>query len=204
MKNITLIEKRIKKFAEKEEKKDDSIDEIVERFKEFEFVEENNVKTPTVKELEDSYEELVQDFGERLDTVQISKLHRTAACLPASVRRDMRNDEEAIRSLTRANNITEFISGLTLHGNYLKPSLLEHMIDKHGSRGLQAMMIKYKRNLQDYQQTTRLKDFVGMEEGRVNPDHRHFAEKLGQRWEDQTVKDWIQFREKEHRRDSIL
>ena len=158
----------------------------------------------TVKELEDAYEKLLEYLSEKLDTVQTTTLQMTAALLPASVIKDIKNQQEAITALTKANNTTEFISGLTLHGNYLKPSLVVHMINKYGDGRLKAMMRQYLVDLHDYQESTKLKDFVGLEEGRVNPDHRPLAEKLGQRWEDKTVKDWIRFREKEHRRDSLL
>ena len=169
------------------------------------FREEGSKKAKvTLKELEDTYEKLLQYISEKLDTIQTTTLQMTAALLPASVLKDIKNQQEAISALTKANNTTEFISGLTLHGNYLKPSLLVHMINKHGDGRLKAMMRQYIVDLQDYQETTKLKEFVGLEEGTVNPDHRPLAEKLGQRWEDKTVKDWMLLREKEHRRDSLL
>lgn len=107
-------------------------------------------------------------------------------------------------SLSKAADVTEFIVGLNLHGNYMKPSLLEYMIGRHGDERLKAMMKEYMSDLQHYQEATRLKEFVCVEEGSLNPDHRELAAKLGHRWEEKRLKDLVHLQEKEHRRDSIL
>ena len=49
------------------------------------------------------------------------------------------------------------------------------MINKHGDERLKAMMREYMIDLHDYQEAMTLKDYVGIEEVKINPNHSCFT-----------------------------
>lgn len=169
-------------------------------------VEEENIKcTVTEGQLGDTHSNILEEFGELLEeAVPITRLRMSAAVVPMRVKKDLKDQREAIMSLSKAADVIEFIGHLNLHSDYLKPSLLEHMIDKYGHEELKTKMRRYKEDLNLYREATKLKDIVGVEEGSVNPDDRALVQKLGSRWGDKKLKDLVQLQEKEHRHKTIL
>ena len=134
----------------------------------------------------------------------ITRLRMSAAVVPMRVKKDLKDQQDAIMSLSKAADVMEFVGQLNHHSDHLKPSLLEYMIERHGNEESKATMRRYKEDLHLYREATRLKDIVGVEEGGINPDDRKFVEKLGSCWGDKKLKDLVQLQEKEHRHKILL
>ena len=160
-------------------------------------VEEEIIKcTVTEGQLDDTHSNILEEFGELLvqeEAVPITRLRMSAAVVPMRVKKDLKDQREAIMSLSKAADVIEFIGHLNLHSDYLKPSLLEHMIDKYGHEELKTRMRRYKEDLNLYRKTTKLNDIVGVEKGSINPDDRALVERLVSLCGDKGLKDLVQF-----------
>lgn len=122
-------------------------------------------------------------------TVWISNFSHPLFLLIWTLRFLKLSKEVRLNHLSKASNRKEYVIGLNIHGNYLKPSLLEHMIWRHGDDRLKEIMRDYMSNLQHYHEVTKLTTKgLHVHRKRKNPDHSVFAANLRSRWKEKPLK----------------
>ena len=150
-----------------------------------------NAQRKTSKEdLEAQFTDMLDEFGNSICKVPLSDLHRSVAILPESIRKDLRNPSEAIRSMIKTESTLEFLAEITVHSNYLKPSLLQYMVARH-SRQCRKKMDNYLQTLQVYKESTTIEEHTN-QQGNAMAENGEFTDMLGSDWRCNTIEDLIQ------------
>ena len=161
------------------------------------------IKT-TKEDLEAKFTKIVDELGNSISYVPIDTLRSSATSLPESVRKDLSNPSDVVHSLIGVTSTIGFLTELNMHSNPIKPSLLQHIVSRHGSERYRQMMGEYLETLQVYRRTTTIKEHVNIKQGESGTECRKFTEKLGSDWEDKTLEDFIQLLEREHLCNNLL
>ena len=106
----------------------------------------------TAEELEEYYTELLQELREPLENVSFEKLCDSTVSLKPSVMKHLQDPQKFVLCVSelKLHNISGFIGLINVHGDYLNPSLLEYIVERHGNEKIKEKMKEYKGKLQQY------------------------------------------------------
>ena len=102
--------------------------------------------------LENHFEQLLAKFHDSLESVPLKDLHKSAATLKPSIMKRLKNPQKFVHELCNARSVSEFVGLMNayVHEDYLNPSLLECMIERHGNEETKELMREYNTKLQQH------------------------------------------------------
>ena len=140
-------------------------------------------KTADVKQLQDQFMHLQILFLES-GAVTLDKLQRYISALPSFTTKKP-------QALLEASSKELFIQNFKEYCCALEPDMLVELIAEFGNAETKSMMDEYISDLDDFQDKTKLKDFVGQDvfSGPTPPEYKEVQLKLGDDWKEETLAD---------------
>ena len=148
-----------------------------------------------LEKLENKFGDLVLDAQEvfskkeKTSTAFLPKL-RNSLVLPSSKRmKRLRFLKESRKEIRKATSVEDFFYVLNFYWNCLNYSLLEYLIGKFGNEALKTRLNRYLADLQKFEKSTKVKDFVNTYRFnyKLPPSSEVIAVKMKVKWADYTL-----------------
>ncbi len=118
-----------------------------------------------IKDFESRFSDLIDDLQMEIEDEQapraLRKLQTKLSCLPATIRADHYEFvQENLETFSNAESVHKIFMYLDLYWSFIDCNLLEHLISKFGSEGLQAQMDSYVADLVRFRESTTVSQFA--------------------------------------------
>lgn len=137
----------------------------------------------------------------------VHKVRAAVLAIPLSLRKEHLPFLEYHRdTFTHASTVTEILDTLCSYWDFLNVSLFEHMVMMFGEDEVKAGLKTYLEQLREFQQKTKLGDFVdalGVDRTTLPPEFVEVQLRMGSSWDNRTLEDAEQLRLRECRKAEI-
>ena len=146
---------------------------------------------------EEKYEDLVNNVLSAFKTggVSIKRVLKGLRQLPVSLKLECSEflQSQAAR-LSRVSSIDELFFILSLHWDFLNPSLLAHLAYRFGDEQTVRSVDEYLGELREFRMRTKINDFIYKWTGPLPHDTQEIVMELGDNWREQSLEQLEEFR----------
>ena len=149
-----------------------------------------------LEKLEYKFGDLVLDAQEvfskkeKKSAAFLPKLRNSLVLLPSAKKRKyLRFLKESRKEIRKAASVEDFFNILSIYWNCFNYSLLEYLITKFGNKALETKLSRYLADLQKFEKSTKVKDFVNTcrFNYKLPPSSEVIAVKMKAKWADCTL-----------------
>ena len=150
-----------------------------------------------IEQFEEKYEDLVDyvlnAFKE--GKVSIKRVMKCLRQLPVSLKLHFGEFlQKQAALLSRVSSIDELFFILSLHWDFLNPSLLTHLASRFGDEQTRRSVEEYLGELRKFRMRTKIKNFIDRWTGILQPDTQEIVMELGDNWREQSLEQLEEFR----------